>query len=598
MTERSPTLRAPISGGTSSAGDQATWRGRLGVFLLLFLLPLGLRVASLDHGLPRGYVPDAHIVRNALGMANDRDPVPRAGEYSTYPNLLPYMLLPIYAGYYVVGSAQGRWEAPEEFGSHVLANPDSVHYLARWLVALFGALTPWVVFRIARAAGMRSGAWAAGWLAATCLLNVQLSTHERPWVPLVFFAALSCWPALYYSRVAHMRSLLLCGAFAALAFATHQAGLLVLGVPACAWLFSPLGWRGEDLKRRLGQGFACVGLFLVISVVVGHPYLLVHGRARAEEVMGGPASVEQSHLSLGGQPVRLGFKLDTFRRLSRAFMGYDPVLVILGLLGWMATFRIRELRAVLVWTTAWGLFFLTHDNDHIRYLLPCAMGLALPAGLAIERLRAHPRTSWLVPLLLLFPLVQSIRFVQLTGTEDTRVEAENRLFQLPLGSVVVIDRYGPAVDLSLDALERVADLRARRNASLYARERNRMASLRAGTTEPGAYGLNAIPMDDVCTFFGGLKVRPELIDLGETPAEALAALGATHFLLVETEFEAEGREDAMVALLAGREPVWTIRPAPAGSHVQAKLPLELESALSTIWTAERPGPRLSLFDLR
>ena len=44
----------------------ATWRGRLAVFALLFLLPLGLRAASLDHGLPRGYVPDAHIVRNAL----------------------------------------------------------------------------------------------------------------------------------------------------------------------------------------------------------------------------------------------------------------------------------------------------------------------------------------------------------------------------------------------------------------------------------------------------------------------------------------------------------------------------------------------------
>ncbi|MFT5050026.1 MAG: hypothetical protein ACI8QZ_001419 [Chlamydiales bacterium] len=596
MTE--PTAQSAQTSPVAARTERATWRGRLGVFLLLFLLPLGLRVASLDHGLPRGYVPDAHIVRNALGMASDRDPVPRAGEYSTYPNLLPYMLLPVYAGYYVVGSAQDRWSSPDEFGDHILTHPGTVHYLARWLVALFGALTPWIIFRTARAAGMRHGAWAAAWLAATCLLSVQLSTHERPWVPLVFFSALCFWPAVYHARVARMRTLLLCGASAGLAFATHQAGLLVIGIPAFVWLFSPLGWRGEDLKRRLTQGLACVALFLLVGVLIGHPYLLVHGRARAEEVMGGPTSIEQSHLSLGGQPVRLGFSLDTFRRLSRAFMGYDPLLVILGLMGWLATFRRRELRAALAWTTVWGLFFLTHDNDHVRYLLPAALGLALPAGMAIERMLKYPRARWLVALLLLFPFVQSVRLVQLTGIEDTRVEAENRLFQLPLGSVVVIDRYGPEVDLSLDALVRLKGLRARQNGDLYARERKRMQLLRAGTLEPGAYGLDVIPMEDVCTFHGGLRVRPGLLELGDTPAAAFRALGATHLLLVETEFDADAARHLAGELVAGREPVWSISPAPAGSHVQAKLPMELESALSTIWAAERPGPRLSLYSLR
>ena len=75
-------MERPSSGG-------GRWRECLAVLLLLFALPLALRGASLDHGLPRGYVPDAHIVRNALGMARDKNPVPRAGEYSTYPNLLP-----------------------------------------------------------------------------------------------------------------------------------------------------------------------------------------------------------------------------------------------------------------------------------------------------------------------------------------------------------------------------------------------------------------------------------------------------------------------------------------------------------------------------
>ena len=34
-----------------------------------------LRLAPVEHGMPRGYVPDNHMVRNALGMAQDKDPV-------------------------------------------------------------------------------------------------------------------------------------------------------------------------------------------------------------------------------------------------------------------------------------------------------------------------------------------------------------------------------------------------------------------------------------------------------------------------------------------------------------------------------------------
>ena len=53
--------------------------GRLALALLLLVAaPLGLRGSFVDHGMPRGYVPDVHIVRNALGMARDKNPVAAA----------------------------------------------------------------------------------------------------------------------------------------------------------------------------------------------------------------------------------------------------------------------------------------------------------------------------------------------------------------------------------------------------------------------------------------------------------------------------------------------------------------------------------------
>jgi hypothetical protein len=75
---------------------------------LLLVLPLALRMLPIRHGAPRNYVPDTHMVRQALGMARDHDLAPQAGKYSFYPNFLPYLLLPCYAAEYAAGRAEGR----------------------------------------------------------------------------------------------------------------------------------------------------------------------------------------------------------------------------------------------------------------------------------------------------------------------------------------------------------------------------------------------------------------------------------------------------------------------------------------------------------
>src|ERR1700749_1052709 len=92
-------------------------------FLVLFALPLFLRVASIEHGAERNYIPDTHIVRAALGMARDHDFLPPPMKYSAYPNLLPYLLMPIYALQMVAGRITGAWHTVGEFGATMLAHP-------------------------------------------------------------------------------------------------------------------------------------------------------------------------------------------------------------------------------------------------------------------------------------------------------------------------------------------------------------------------------------------------------------------------------------------------------------------------------------------
>jgi len=136
------------------------------------------------------------------------------------------------------------------------------------------------------------------------------------------------------------------GAAAGLAFACHQAGLTVLALPASAWLLGPLGWRREELAARLRSGLACALLFLVVSVLLGHPYYLRYGATSQEAVVGGELAAE--NVSIGGQPVALGVSLESVRTLSRALFGYDPALVVLGLLGVLPAARRRELRGALL----------------------------------------------------------------------------------------------------------------------------------------------------------------------------------------------------------------------------------------------------------
>ncbi|MDP6540213.1 MAG: glycosyltransferase family 39 protein [Planctomycetota bacterium] len=577
---------------TTTPRPRAPWIAGLAV---LFVLPLFLRVGAIDHGQPRNYVPDTHAVRAALGMARDLDPVPPVGRYSTYPNLMPYLLAGVYGGHFAWGALDGSWSGPAEFGEAVTAEPAAVHLLARLLVALFGALTPWLVLRAAREAGLGRGAWVAAWLVGVGVLHVHYSVQERPWVPMVFFMALALRPAAAYAHAPRARALAACGASCGLAFATHQAGLPALGIAACAWLVAPGGWSGADLRRRLGHGTLCVALFGLVALLVGHPYLLVHGATPDAGVVGGAAS----DFSVGGQGILLAFRFASIARQLQAAVAYDPALWILAAAGLGSALRARRARPAALFALAWAGFFMSLENDHVRYLLPLAVLLAIPAGFAAQRLAAGGLTARLALLALLAsPLVESLRLVHVLGAEDTRAEAERLLEQsLPDGALLAIDRYGPAADLSLTSLERLGSWRAL--STREAHRRNRLAAA-ADTAD----GLDAVRLEDLLAFderAGTVELRACAAGLvgGEGgPRELLVALGVTHLLLVDRS-PAEPDRHALAPLVASREPVWVIDPSRGSAPAaETRLPTDLRLALADLWRVDRPGPWMGLYDLR
>ncbi|MGB0333262.1 MAG: hypothetical protein ACPGPE_15740, partial [Planctomycetota bacterium] len=86
-----------MSDSPEGQGGRSSRRLLLGV-LLIGGLSCALRLWPIGHGAPTpDFVPDTHVVRNALHMLGDEDLVPPANAHSSYPYLLPYLLLPVYA---------------------------------------------------------------------------------------------------------------------------------------------------------------------------------------------------------------------------------------------------------------------------------------------------------------------------------------------------------------------------------------------------------------------------------------------------------------------------------------------------------------------
>ena len=304
------------------------------LLLMLFLLGAGMRLASIQHGGPDNYLPDTHVVRNALGMAKDKHPIPPSGRYSTYPYLLSYSLLPIYAGQYALGRAQGDWANAEEFKSAVMTDPWRVHLPARIWLALLAAGAPLFVFLGLRRCGLGAGAIWGAVLLATCLLHVHHSGQERPWAPLITFMMACAWACSAYVQEARARWLIVAGALAGLAVATHQGGLAAALMPAIAWVLVTWDRRGQQaLGAALGGGFACAGAFLVVAIALGYPFLLLHGAPSGDAVVMGEALAGTQHITLGGQSTVIGFRWATLERLSKVLVGYDPGLVLLGVTG-------------------------------------------------------------------------------------------------------------------------------------------------------------------------------------------------------------------------------------------------------------------------
>ncbi|MFT7464847.1 MAG: hypothetical protein ACI9EF_003207 [Pseudohongiellaceae bacterium] len=609
-----------------TGGDWLMKHPLIPVMCVLALL-LGL---SLGHGLPNRYVPDDTAVRCALGIAQDLTggtvPLtealfPPAGRYTTYPMLLPDLDLLALGGRFVVGFALGEWSDTGSFKAAVFEDPGVAWLPARMVSWLMALLVPFGIYRAARELG-RSRAEAAlgAMLVGSSLLLVQYAHTARPWATMMGFGALTLATTLRLRRRQHLRAVLAPFAFAALAGASFQVGLAFLAFPVVG-LLTAMSRGGEASPAKLlRRGALGAVLAAGLLATVGYPHVLLHTSSSAASAQGGMAGQlaagESVAVGVGGQ----SFAFDQLSgsraaQVGREWFGYEPVLVVLGLLGLLQMLWGRPGRESLLLVLApafcFLVIFLVYDGTHVRYLMPVSLFLALGAAQLLSGLaRKGAVCRVLAAICVTVPVVQALRFDQLLARDDTRTLAAAALPRMTTASErIAMDgmgsRYGPPM------VPRPEPLQEALQAGLWLnRTEGRVLEAAAAGLPPSAAARALLPVARFWRFDSyyasdylyeglsesqhrgaGRKITSSGQSIEPLPlTQWMDDWGIDALIQVDRIPDADRRRPLTDFTENSCELVWEISPTGKTDPTEAALPTDMSFALTQLWTYERPGP--------
>ncbi|MFG0317586.1 MAG: glycosyltransferase family 39 protein [Planctomycetota bacterium JB042] len=572
---------------------------------LWFVLAAALlvRAVPIGHSLPEKYVPDTHVVNGALGMAKSKSLVPPAGEYTSYPYLLPYLLLPAYVALYAGGRATGAWSSAEEFGNAIVDDPTAVHGIARGLVLLFSLLSVVLAYRVGKRAMGRPAAVLAALATAGSFLLVHLSHSARPWIPMTAMVLLTAERSLAYARRPTTKRAVQMGIAVGLAAACHQTGALAVLLPASA----ALPRIGRTPGRVVKAGIVSAAAFLLTALLTGYPYLLrgaEGGAVSAPETVDDavasdkdPEATEAS-VGLGGQ----GFSFESLgtARLGENALGLllaEPVLLLLALIGLPRGLRrLRDRRCaavVLVYPVALFLLFLFYAGTHVRYFAPAVPFLALFAAVGLRVLWRRPSLRWGAGALLLLAWSPVVRLDRILLREDTRTRMASTIADVvPAGATIAVEAYGPPLRFGPAAWARLSQ-----DGKWTTRREERQAAGLAAET-PGRPSYDVVPLERYYRF---QSVWPhQWLGEGEKPIESfLDEVGAT-WLVTSDRTPGGPPNSALIEVLERRGERVAVESPSRGDALpaHANLPMDPPTPWPDVFVVERPGPRLVLWRLR
>ena len=363
--------------------------------LVLFLGALVLRLMGIDWGLPSADRYTSLHPDEDLNLAVSQQINPAAGKFTTgfynYPTL--YLTVARVASMVSDGYAGGEEaKTPEAAalarGRRILAG--------RWISAIAGAGTAWVVFALLYRRVHDLAALAGGIAVAVAPGHIVHSRFQTVDVLGAFFVAL----ALYWAarmlppgddlpdKKALNKYAVYCGLCAGLAAGTKYTGAVALAgllVPVVVLALRDKDWTANILR------------FVVAGVVSGVTFLVTTPGALLEpEAFQRDLKFEMAHTAAGHGLVFAGTGSGFAYHLSNLFVGVGLLLTLLGAFGliWGSVRKHAWIGILLAFGVVYYVIIGKAEVKFFRYVLPLVPVLAVGVGWVFDRFHTNPNPRW------------------------------------------------------------------------------------------------------------------------------------------------------------------------------------------------------------
>jgi 4-amino-4-deoxy-L-arabinose transferase-like glycosyltransferase len=478
------------------------------------LLALGLRLYRIDWGLPQVYE-EAYPFKKAWpmwgwepGTRFDLNP-----HFFNYPTLFFYLQFLGQGLLFLILKISGHVHSILDYRVLYTLDKTPFYLMGRSITALFGAATVLVTYQVGRRVGGAAGGVLAALLLAVNAVHISKCQVIEVDVPLTFFAMLTLLYALHILENPRPRNYVLAGIFAGLATSTKYSGLfltlpLLLAHVMASWpaaadatvrrgrsrgRSAAAGEGSARLRRVFSRPLVLAGIAFVAALFLTSPYILLDSSSFWTGFNYERLHMKIGHFGLDRTPAIVYYA----KVLAGSLLGWPLALASLAALVWLVGVRRYRWAVVLaVFPIVYVAVISSFSMKAERYVLPlvpiaavlaCAAAMEIVPRMVPGRRAATAALAGL-GLALAAPTLLAYARTATQPRDDTRTLARQWLEEnVPSGSYVVSEAYGPEPLTALDLA----------NLSLDVRER-----IQSQLDKSHVYAMSQIPM---------LQVRPELM---------------------------------------------------------------------------------------
>jgi len=406
-----------------------------------------VRIIGLDWNLPHSMlapneVDEYYTVQIALRVLRGRSFNP--GSFM-WPSLYFYIQAFAYGNYsfwmLLIGSLQSLNDLTIR----------QVYLVGRFTTVLFGVGNVLLVYLVAKRMYSKKVGLLAALFLSFSLLHVRYSRVIRPDIPMAFFVTLSFLFIYLIYEKGKTRDYVLAAIFTGLSAGTKYMGIILIVVIFLAHLLHAI-----DSKKGVAKIFFDKRLFLVVGLVVltfllTTPYGLVQF-AKLQRTVVGWSSGGLSEIT-ANQPAEVSSWLYYITHSLEHSLGYPLAIFALAAIAY-GIFAHRKKDILLISFPVLYYFIIGSFTRHgDRYILPIVPFLAIIAAMFLMRIvpripfSKNKRSIVLAIaafILIFFPGIKVIRYVQLMTEKGTRIEARDWIKEnIPQGKRIAYEYYFP-----------------------------------------------------------------------------------------------------------------------------------------------------------